>query len=109
MSEIARLGLSALRNRWEEMSFQAFSGGIPTLPREAKKQAIMYVPTKQNYKRIDALPFNLVGEKGKRGKYKAIVVPTQITIAEIHTDSEAAFFPMWPDYEVKLGSLGFIP
>ena len=51
-----------------------------------EKQTIMSVPMKPNYKSIDALFFKLDGEKGKRGKYKAIVAPTQITIAEIHSE-----------------------
>ena len=109
LGEIARSGLSALGKGWEEeMSFQAFGGGIPTLPREAKKGTIMYVPMKPNYKGIDALFFKLVGEQGKRGKFKAIVVPMQITIAEGHSDSEAALFPTWRDCEVELGGLGFV-
>ena len=61
-----------------------------------------------NYKGIDALLFKLVGELGERGKFKTIVVPMQITIAESYSDSEAAFFPTWPDYQVQLGSLGFV-
>lgn len=52
---------------------------------------MMYVSTKPNFKGIDALFFRLVTEPNKRGKFKAIVVPTQITIAESHTDSEAPF------------------
>jgi len=109
LGEIARCGISALGRDWEEkMSFQALSDSIPTLPREAKKCAVMYVPAKPNFKGIDALFFRLVGEPGKRGKFKAIVVPTQITIAETHSDSEAAFFSIWAQYEVELGSLGFI-
>jgi len=56
----------------------------------------MYVPTKQTFKGIDALFFRLVSEPGHQGNFKAIVVPTQITIAESHSDSEAAFFSTWP-------------
>jgi len=110
LGEIARSGLSALGRGWEEkMSFQSFGGFIPTLPREAREGAIMYVPIKSNFKGIDTLFVKLVRERrGERGKFKAIVVPTQITIAESHSDSEAAFFRTWPQYELELGSLGFI-
>ena len=52
----------------------------------------MYVPTKPNYKGIDVLFFKQVSEPGKRGKSKAIVVPTQITIEQSYSYSEAAFY-----------------
>ena len=107
LGEIARSGLSALGKGWEEMSLQALSDGIPTLPREAKKQAIMYVPTKLN-NGIDVLFFKLVSEPRKRGRFKATVVPTQITIAESHSDSEAGVLLTWPRYELELRSLGFV-
>ena len=109
LGEIARSGLSALGKGWEEkMLFQAFSDDIPPLSREARKGGIMYVPTRPNFKGIDALFFKLVATPGKRGKYNAIVVPTQITIAERHSDSEAAFFRTWAEYELQLESLGSI-
>ena len=103
MGEIARSSLSALGKEWEEqVCFQVFSGDILTLPREAKIQTVMYVPTKPNYKGVDALFFKLVGKKGKCGKFNATVVPTQITIAESNSGTEAAFSPAWPGYEVEL-------
>ena len=45
LGEIARCGISALGRGWEEkISFdQALSDSIPSLPREAKKCAVMYV------------------------------------------------------------------
>ena len=110
LGEIARSGLPALGKGWQEkMSLRALSDGKPTLPMVAERCATMYVSTKPNLKGINAFFFKLVSEPGKRGKLKAIVVPTRITIAEADLDSEAAFFfSTWPEYEDELGSLGFI-
>ena len=109
LGEIARSGLSALGKGWQEkMSLQVLCDGIPAFPTVAERCATMYVSTKPSPKGINAFFFKLVSEPGKRGKLKAIVVPTRITIAETDLDSEAAFFSTWPEYEGELESLGFI-
>ena len=78
LGEIARPGLSALGRGWEEMSFQASSGSIPTLPREAKIQG------------HDAVFFKLADEQGNAGNSRQSWCRRNYDCGS-HSDSEVAF------------------
>jgi len=63
---------------------------------ESKRCGITLVPSKPSFKEIDDL-FILFCITAKHGLFKAIVVPTQITIVGGHSDSETAFVCTLPE------------
>jgi hypothetical protein len=102
ISKIASAGLRLEKFRIPPAQIFAFE--TPTARLSIDKQHTYYVPVRFNLKAIDLL-FASIDPKKKT----AHIVPTQITIAKEHNDSEAAFFAdkdAWlrglEDFEVKI-------